>query len=91
MSHERGTDIECIDLVELVTDYLEGALDQERREMVEAHLRTCHGCQVYLEQMRDTREYLGHVPPEVSSDLPDQARRELLDAFRAENPRTPLP
>ena len=27
----------------IVTDYLEGALDQERREMVEAHLRTCHG------------------------------------------------
>ena len=87
MSHERGTDIECIDLVELVTDYLEGALDQERREMVEAHLRTCDGCKVYLKQMRETREYLGHVPPEAGSDLPDQARRELLDAFRAENPR----
>ena len=87
MSHERGTDIECIDLVEMVTDYLESALDQERREMVEAHLRTCHGCQVYLEQMRETRECLGHVPPQAGSDLPDQARRELLDAFRAENPR----
>jgi len=87
MSHERATDLECIDLVELVTDYLEGALDQERREMVEAHLRTCDGCKVYMEQMRETREYLGHVPPEAGSDLPDQARRELLDAFRAENPR----
>jgi len=87
MSHERGTDIECIDLVELVTDYLEGALDQERREMVEAHLRTCDGCKVYMEQMRETREYLGHVPPDAAEDLPDQARRELLDALRAENPR----
>ena len=87
MSRERGTDIECIDLVELVTDYLEGALDQERREMVEAHLRTCDGCKVYMEQMRETREYLGHVPPDAAEDLPDQARRELLDAFRAENPR----
>jgi anti-sigma factor RsiW len=87
MSHDPGAGLECIDLVELVTDYLEGALDQERREMVDAHLRTCDGCQVYLKQMRETREYLGHVPPEASSDLPDQARRELLDAFRAENPR----
>ena len=87
MSHETSAGLECIDLVEMVTDYLESALDQERREMVEAHLRTCHGCQVYLEQMRETREHLSHVPPEAGSDLPDQARRELLDAFRAENPR----
>jgi len=87
MSQDPGADLECIDLVELVTDYLEGALDQERREMVEAHLRTCDGCKVYLKQMRETREYLGHVPPEPGSGLPDQARRELLDAFRAENPR----
>jgi anti-sigma factor RsiW len=87
MSHDPGADLECVDLVELVTDYLEGALDQELREMVEAHLRMCDGCQVYLKQMRETREYLGHVPPEAGSDLPDQARRELLDAFRAENPR----
>ena len=87
MSHETSAGLECIDLVEMVTDYLEGALDQDRREMVEAHLRTCDGCKVYMEQMRETREYLGHVPPDAAEDLPDQARRELLDAFRAENPR----
>ena len=87
MSHDRSADLECIDLVEMVTDYLESALDQERREMVEAHLRTCDGCKVYMEQMRETREYLGHVPPDAAEDLPDQARRDLLDAFRAENPR----
>ena len=87
MSHDRGADLDCMELVELVTDYLEGALDEERREMVEAHLRTCDGCQVYVEQMRETREYLGRVPPAAGPDLPDQARRELLDAFRAENPR----
>jgi len=87
VSHDSGADLQCIDLVELVTDHLEGVLDQERWEMVEAHLRTCDGCRVYVEQMRETREYLGHVPPEAGSDLPDQARRELLDAFRAENPR----
>ena len=87
MSHESGADLGCVDLVELVTDYLEGALDPERREMVQAHLRTCDGCKVYMEQMRETREHLGHVPPDAAENLPDQARRELLDAFRAENPR----
>ena len=87
MSHERGADLECIDLVELVTDYLEGALDQPTLHAVEEHLRTCEGCRVYVAQMRETSEHLGHVPPQAGSDLPDQARRELLDAFRAENPR----
>jgi anti-sigma factor RsiW len=85
MSHERGADIACIDLVELVTDYLEDALGPEQRETFEAHLRTCDGCRVYVEQMRETREHLGHIPPDAAGHLPDQARRELLDAFRAEN------
>jgi predicted anti-sigma-YlaC factor YlaD len=49
---------------------------QQTREAVEEHLRTCEGCRVYMDQMRETSE-----------DLPDQARRNLLDAFRAENPR----
>ena len=86
MSHQRGADIACIDLVELVTDYLEGALGDEPRETFEAHLRTCDGCRVYVEQMRETREHLSHVPPDSAGDLPEADRRELLDAFRAENP-----
>jgi anti-sigma factor RsiW len=87
MSHSPGADLACVDLVELVTDYLEGALDQQAREAVEEHLRTCDGCRAYLEQMRETSQHLGHVPPDAAEDLPDQARRDLLDAFRAENPR----
>ena len=86
MSQERGADIACIDLVELVTDYLEDALGREQRDRFEAHLRTCDGCRVYIEQMRETREHLGHVPPDPARDLPEAARQELLDAFRAENP-----
>lgn len=86
MSHERGADIACIDLVELVTHYLEGALDQEQREMMEGHLRTCEGCRVYMEQIRATREHLGQVPQDPAGDLPEAARQDLLAAFRAENP-----
>ncbi len=86
MSDERGADIACIDLVELVTDYLEGALGREQRELFEAHLRACDGCRVYVEQMRETREHLGHVPPDPAGDLPEAARSELLAAFRTENP-----
>ena len=44
----------CQELVELVTDYLEGALSPEDRARFEVHLSECEGCRAYLEQMRMT-------------------------------------
>lgn len=87
MSGERGWEIDCIDLVELVTSYLEGALDEERRITIEAHLQLCDGCQTYVEQIRETVRVLGHLPLHAAQDLPDEVRRQLLAAFRAESPR----
>jgi anti-sigma factor RsiW len=47
-------DISCQELVELVTDYLEGALPREDVARFEAHLAACPGCENYLEQVRAT-------------------------------------
>jgi anti-sigma factor RsiW len=44
----------CQELVELVTDYLEGALDAGERARFEEHLAECAGCRAYLAQMRST-------------------------------------
>ena len=44
----------CQELVELVTDYLEGALPGGERERFEAHLAVCPGCQTYLTQVQST-------------------------------------
>ena len=82
--HDRGLDIRCIDLVELVTDYLEGVVDEERRTTIEAHLRLCEPCATYVEQMRATMRNLGHVPVQEAQQLPDPIRDQLLAAFRAE-------
>ena len=49
-----SADIACRELVELVTDYLEGALTPERRALLEQHLAACEGCAAYLDQMRRT-------------------------------------
>lgn len=87
MSGERGWEIDCIDLVELVTGYLEGALDEEQHVTIEAHLRLCDGCHTYVGQMRETVNILGHLPLHAAQDLPDQIRRQLLAAFRAQRPR----
>jgi anti-sigma factor RsiW len=71
--------LSCQELVELVTDYLEGMLPGEERLRFEDHIGRCDGCDVYLEQMRLTVAMLGHMPHDVLS--PD-AERELLVAFR---------
>jgi anti-sigma factor RsiW len=69
----------CQDLVELVTDYLEGALPPGARARFEEHLAACDGCDAYLEQMRVTVTLVGRLRPE---QLDPHAEAALLDAFR---------
>jgi anti-sigma factor RsiW len=69
----------CQELVELVTDYLEDALQSEQRERFEAHLAVCPGCVEYLQQIRLTIEATGAVTEE---SLEPQIRDALLSAFR---------
>ena len=73
-------DVACVELVELLTDYLEGALPPDEVAAVEAHLETCSLCRTYLDQMRTTIQAVGSVPVET---LPDEAYDTLLAAFRA--------
>jgi anti-sigma factor RsiW len=76
------TDVEalsCQELVELVTDYFEGALAPDERARVEQHLDTCAGCRRYVEQLRTTIELAGRLGRE---DLSPEAEDALLDAFR---------
>jgi anti-sigma factor RsiW len=68
-----------MELVELVTDYLEERLLPEERARVDAHLAECRHCRDYLEQMRRTIHALGELPEE---SLPLEARDALLAAFR---------
>jgi anti-sigma factor RsiW len=74
-----GMTVACQEIVELVTDYLEGALDPDMTAEVEAHLQLCDGCDTYVEQMRATIRELGAVPVETLSET---AQSELLGAFR---------
>ena len=71
--------LSCQELVELVTDYLEGGLPEGERSRFEAHVGLCDGCNVYLEQMRQTIRLTGSLPAEA---LAPDAERDLLEAFR---------
>lgn len=72
-------DLRCIEVVELLTAYLDGSLDEATRASVEAHLAACDACATYLEQIRATVASVGHVAPE---SLSSEARSTLLEAFR---------
>jgi len=71
--------LNCDEFVELVTAYLEGALDAETERRFVEHLAECDGCDRYLSQLRTTRDALGELP---ADSLSGQARDRLLAAFR---------
>lgn len=72
--------MKCREMVELMTDYLEGALSAGDRARFEEHITGCDGCRSYLEQMRTTMRLLGRVPDEP---IPEHLQEELMRAFRA--------
>ena len=69
----------CREIVEAVTDYLEGTMSGRDRARFEAHLEGCPHCRAYLAQMRTTLEVLGRVEPE---DLAPEVQDELVALFR---------
>lgn len=74
-------DLNCDEFVELVTGFLDGALDAEAERRFVDHLAGCDGCDRYLDQIRQTTRSLGSLPPE---SLSDEARESLLNAFRTQ-------
>jgi anti-sigma factor RsiW len=72
-------DLVCQQAVELVTDYLDGALSWRQRRRFEAHLRGCPNCSEYLEQIRSTIAAVGSFAPEA---LDPAAREDLIGLFR---------
>jgi anti-sigma factor RsiW len=76
---EQAPTITCRDLVELVTDYLEGQIAEVQRHAIEEHLGDCPGCDEYVRQMRLTIDGLrGLASDEV---MFPQTRDELMRVF----------
>lgn len=69
----------CRELVELVTDYLEGALPPQEQARFEEHLALCRGCATYLDQMRRTVALVGKL---TEREISPEAAQALLAAFR---------
>lgn len=72
-------DLTCQELVELVTEYLEGGVLPEDRDRFEQHVILCDGCAFYLEQMRTTIALTGSLTEE---SITAEGRERLLHVFR---------
>ena len=71
--------LDCNEIVELITAYLDGALKRRDRKAFERHLKKCDGCTNYVEQIRITIETTGRVE---ADELPTELRENLVAAFR---------
>jgi len=69
----------CREVVELMTDYLEGALSGADRARFEEHIAGCDGCRAYLAELVTTRRVLGKLAEEP---IPEHLESELMKAFR---------
>jgi anti-sigma factor RsiW len=72
-------DLNCKELVEIVTDYVEGVMPDSDRRRFDDHLAVCPGCRNYVEQMRATIRSVGSLHEDM---VPPKTRDDLLAAFR---------
>ncbi len=69
----------CKEVVELISDYIEGTLPEDARRRLEEHLAGCDGCTHYVEQMRETIRVTGKVEERA---LTLDERSDLMALFR---------
>lgn len=72
-------DMSCKELVELVTDYLEGALSPGDQRRFELHIGKCDWCKIYIDQIRLTIKAAGKL---TEDSLSPRVQKELLAVFR---------
>lgn len=75
----HGSELSCMDFIEVVTNYLDGALSEDERQRFEDHVVQCRSCGVYLDHIRQTIKIVGRLSEE---SLNPEMKKTLLEAFR---------
>jgi predicted anti-sigma-YlaC factor YlaD len=70
----------CSQVVELATEYVEGAMTPSQMTRFEMHLNFCDGCFTFVDQIRATAAMAGQLTEE---QIPEETKAKLLAAFRA--------
>src|SRR6516225_6294645 len=69
----------CREVVELATEYLEGAMTPQQMTRFELHLNLCDGCFTFVEQVRATAKMARTLS---ENEIPEETKAKLLEAFR---------
>jgi predicted anti-sigma-YlaC factor YlaD len=86
MADPRGSspdDLACIDLVNKVTEFLDGRPDEVQRELIERHLEVCDGCRAALDQFQTVIRLVGRLTPADVARIDALTRDRLTAMLRA--------
>jgi predicted anti-sigma-YlaC factor YlaD len=84
MTDDHSVDeLRCVEVVELLTAYLDGAPADETRKQVDEHLRDCEGCRAALAQWRTVTELAGRLTPADVASLDPYVRNRLMMTVRS--------
>ena len=84
MTDDRSVDeLRCVEVVELLNAYLDGALPDEMRTQVDEHLRDCEGCRAALAQWRTVTELAGRLTPADVASLDPYVRNRVMMTVRS--------
>ena len=91
MTNANQKELNCQEVVELVTDYLEHALLRDTQAQFEDHIEKCPGCEIYLEQIQQTIMMLRKLSeqqifPETKQDLLEIFRNWKQDESKSDSP-----
>ena len=73
----------CIDLVNRVTEYLDGELEESQRARIERHLEVCDGCRAALDQFQTVIYVVGRLTPTDVARIDALTRDRLMATLRA--------
>jgi anti-sigma factor RsiW len=86
MSRTEVDHVTCRELVERLTDYLDGVLAAEACAEIERHIVVCHGCSNYVEQFRTTIGLLGRIAADEPGDAQASAALAIFRHWQAGRP-----
>jgi anti-sigma factor RsiW len=79
--HSGPSDIECRQIAELLTDYVEDRLPQATKELIDWHIDGCEPCVAFVNTFRSTLKAVRRLPD--PPPVPKELRHRLLAALRA--------
>jgi anti-sigma factor RsiW len=68
----------CREMLERLSEYLDGELDPSACAEIEGHLEGCEPCIAFLRSLRTTVAHVGSLP---RLTLPDDVKRACVEAY----------